>query len=80
MLEQYINNVLEESRYIQWNEGVREKEVLIWQSNCLARRWGDAQIKWKFPPFSGENGPIAADEWLRPMTSQRTFPGLARVR
>jgi hypothetical protein len=31
MLEQYINNVPEESRYIQWNEEVREKEILIWQ-------------------------------------------------
>jgi hypothetical protein len=26
--------VLEESRYIQWNEEVRENGVLIWQLNC----------------------------------------------
>jgi hypothetical protein len=29
--------VFEESRYILWNEEVREKEIIIWHSNCLAR-------------------------------------------
>jgi hypothetical protein len=28
--------VLEESRYIQWNEELREKLMQIWQRNCSA--------------------------------------------
>ena len=28
--------MLHESRYIQWNEEVREKQASIWQLNCLA--------------------------------------------
>jgi hypothetical protein len=42
--KEYITIVLEESRYIQWNQEVRENWVRIWQSNCLGggvcvRRW-----------------------------------------
>jgi hypothetical protein len=31
-------SVLQESRYIQWNQEVRENWVLIWQLNCYAAR------------------------------------------
>jgi hypothetical protein len=34
MHKQCKGNVLEESRYIHWNQRVRENKVLIWQENC----------------------------------------------
>ena len=43
--------MLQESRYILWNEEVREKSMRIWQPNCSARDRYSRCVR----PFAPEN-------------------------
>jgi hypothetical protein len=54
--KEYITIVLEESRYIQWNQEVRENWVRIWQSNCLGRRGLWAPCDGNKEQFNAGNG------------------------
>ena len=48
--------MLQESRYIQWNQEVRENWVRIWQLNCLGETGFCAPIDRNKEQFNAVNG------------------------
>ena len=48
--------MLQESRYIQWNQEVRENWVRIWQLNCLGKAGFCAPIDGNKGQFNVVNG------------------------
>src|SRR5712692_10629202 len=56
MQNEYKGIVLQESRYMQWNEEVRENRVRIWHWNCYGRQgqvWFAMQTSLRMDEFRG---------------------------